>query len=200
MNTYTFKSDIFNILYSDICKMNKLVFIDENFNEPITEQIIKDIIRSNCKKIDFPNTFNQPIDNLPDDIIDLSLSVKFNQPINNLPINLKKLLLFGEFNQTIDNLPPNLETLVIVGNFNQEINNLPNNLKYISLPVNYNQNINMLPDSVEFIWLSYNYVTKIDNIPTNLKEIKIFASYPYLRNLKKIKKERKWQRNQKRVP
>ena len=146
MNTYTFKSDIFIILYSDICKMNKLVFIDENFNEPISEQIIKDIIRSNCKKIDFPNTFNQPIDNLPDDIIDLSLSVKFNQPINNLPINLKKLLIFGDFNQNIDNLPPIYVSrlggkLLIFGDFNQNIDNLPPNLETLVVSGKFNKEI-----------------------------------------------------------
>ena len=55
----------------------------------------------------------------------------------------------------------------------------------------YNQNINMLPDSVETISLSYNFEVKIENVPKNLKEIKLFVLYPYLRYLEKLRDAKK---------
>ena len=69
MDTYV--SSNFIIKYSETSKMNKLMFKDDNFNTPLTEEILNDIIGSKCKKIDFPNNFNNEINNLPDDIINL---------------------------------------------------------------------------------------------------------------------------------
>jgi len=67
------------------------------------------------------NTFNQPIDNLPDGLETLILSNLFNQRIDHLPRNLKNLILGNSFNQRIDRLPEGLENIKLGKSFNRKI-------------------------------------------------------------------------------
>lgn len=79
--------------------------------------------------------FNNSIDNLPSNLIYLSLRYNFNKLIDNLPVSLLYLHLYGKFNQHCDYLPNNLKYLDLeFTNFNYSVTNLPVSLIIIKLP------------------------------------------------------------------
>jgi hypothetical protein len=78
----------------------------------------------------------------------LRLNVNFNQPINNLPQNLTHLRL-NNFDRPIDNLPKNLTHLSLGYNFvNQRIDdlNFPQTLTHLTFECE--QPVNNLPKTV----------------------------------------------------
>ena len=58
------------------------------------------------------NKFNQPVDNLPNSIINLTFGWKFNQPVDNLPNSVINLTFGSDFNQTMKKLPQNLKKII----------------------------------------------------------------------------------------
>ena len=108
--------------------VNNIIFFDSDFNKILDNEIIQ-VIKL-CDTICFNNydnikiciktvnkynydyqkywkksKFNQPINNLPNSIIYLTLGHCFNQPINNLPNSIIYLTLGYYFNQPLNNLP-----------------------------------------------------------------------------------------------
>lgn len=194
--TNTFNEMLYNYIY--LIKKNNIIeiYLGDDFNKSIdclNNVDIKTIIFSKFSE------FNQPIDNLPYNLINLTMGWCFNQKINNsqntfsraknkfinkknkswlikscyLPNSLKSLNFFKDlsvFNQEIDILPSNLENLVLSSYFNLSVNNLPNNLKYLSLGSNFN-------------------LSKINNLPLKLKYLDIYRCkniYEYKQQLDEI--------------
>ena len=60
-----------------------------------------------------------------------SSDLEFNQPVNNLPNSIINLTFGCGFNQSVDNLPNSIINLTFGNYFNQTINKLPINLKII---------------------------------------------------------------------
>jgi hypothetical protein len=77
----------------------------------------------------------------------LTLGDSFNQEINNLPENILYLSFGNSFNQNIDNiwlkLSNNLTHLILGDSFNQNINKLPENITHLTLGYEFTQNINI---------------------------------------------------------
>jgi len=183
---------------------NKIIFSDD-FNSPLTEEILHEL--KNVKKIVFGISFNQLIDNLPNNIRTIELGEYFNKPIDNLPIGLKKLIIGGCFHQQLDFLPQSLEHLEFSSDaiYYHPLDNLPRNLKILQLHGYYQLNIDNLPDSIEEITIGIIYYPinrisrfydgmeiddsvlfnmKIDKFPKKLKTFTIFEKYLYIDELK----------------
>lgn len=178
------------------------IYFNEYFNKPLTYELLK--IIKQFKKINFGIHFNQSIDNIPDNIEEISFgrdtywyyaSSYFNQSIDNLPCSLHTLILGSNFNQPIDNLPCSLKKLVLGSQFNQSIDNLPSSLEYLELGYYFNQPLYNLPQSVKTLSISkiIPIMANIDTliIPRRLFD-KEYDEIPYIlrRNYKKLKQSK----------
>jgi hypothetical protein len=137
----------------------------------------------------FPNTlieidlteceYNNPLNNLPEQLEILRLGTKFNQSIKNLPSRLKQLYIKSHFfNQSIDMLPIGLEYLEMKiylqeYEYNFEYNNLPNLktliVQFPSLP-SREFDANNLPDSIEYLELDCKHFPNVVKLPINIKK------------------------------
>ena len=118
------------------------------------------------------STFNQKVDNLPNNLTHLTFGSTFNQIVDNLPKNLTHLTFGHYFNQSVDNLPSSLTYLTLGMYFNQKIDNLPNNLTHLTIGHCFSQSIDKLPKSIRK--LGFYSCSKIrNNIPENIEKIKI---------------------------
>lgn len=185
-------------IYEDKCA------IFEHFNDKLNDETLEEL--KDYKKVIFDCRFNQPIDNLPNNIEYIefnnlsekyeSKATDFNQSVDNLPSNLKTLVLrVNKFDYTLDLLPESLEILyfecveticVDGGVYDPEtgmkriyFDNLPINLKKIIIDIgNFNSPLDNLPDSLENLTLiSTLNLSKLDNLPKKLKELTINGSY-----------------------
>lgn len=89
------------------------------------------------------NNFNNTLDYLPHSITHLTIgrdclkyfgaSCKFNQPINNLPNSLIELIFSDEsiFQKSLDNLPNSLKKIRLSGYYTGSINNLSDSIETI---------------------------------------------------------------------
>ncbi len=127
------------------------------------------------------DSFNQPIDNLPNTLTLLKLGYSFNQSIDNLPNTIKELTLGKNFNQPIDDLPNSLTHLTIGEYYNSPIDNLPNSLTHLTLGNKFNQPINNLPNSLthliigkgvlKYFSASCIFNQELNNLPNSLIEL-----------------------------
>jgi hypothetical protein len=62
-------------------------------------------LHQDIQMIKFGHEINQQVNNLPSNLIHLTLGAKFNQPVNNLPAGLKYLYFGGSFSYPVDMLP-----------------------------------------------------------------------------------------------
>jgi hypothetical protein len=153
----------------------KKIYCSNNYFDTIIIDIpnsIKEFMFENnpIKKIFFPYSFNNQIDNLPNtlEIIIFPHNSIFNKPINDLPTSLKILCLGNYFDQVITNLPNNIEHLILPNNYNYQIIKLPSNLKTLifnsEVDNSYNEfhyvqpnfELNYLPINLEFLSLPIN--------------------------------------------
>ena len=115
--------------------------------------------------------FNKELDCLPNSLECLEIySHCFNQPLNNLPMNLKNLSILlnrkGRYTQTLDNLPIHLKILKIDGYCAVDnLDNLPNELEYlyISYGATFNISLNNLPNSLVTIEFGSNELLKLND-------------------------------------
>lgn len=157
---YTFNSRIDNIIDTngdDLCIVYKYNENNSNennsnihgyryvYNKPICTIYLE--LLSKCNYLEFCPSFNNPIDNLPDNIefIIFPINSDFNQPINNLPSKLKHLELYDNFNQPLDNLPHGVKTLIINSYYNHPLDNLPESLENLEIRGEFNYSLNNLP-------------------------------------------------------
>ena len=81
--------------------------------------------------------FNQPVDNLPNSIVNLTFGEHFNQPVDNLPNSIVNLTFGEHFNQSVDNLPNSIVNLTFGKNFDKKIDNIPIGLQKIKCCKDY---------------------------------------------------------------
>lgn len=123
------------------------------------------------KKLHMPLFYNWKLDNLPDELEELSVYVfidnnNFTNYFDFLPESLKELKISSltrEWSGCIDNLPNGLEKIFLGTNVDCELNNLPRNLKVLHL--------------------GKKYMRMIYNLPDGLEELKIINNYKYLREI-----------------
>ena len=121
-----------------------------NENRPFTEDELEDL--KNYEVLYLGYKFNQPLDNLPDNIKHIIFITDeysncwsyFNHPLENLPSKLESLELMScEFKQSLDYLPSSLKylKLYLANPFYQEklLYNLPASLEYLCLYSNNNK-------------------------------------------------------------
>jgi hypothetical protein len=153
------------------------------FNQPL------DNLPSSIINLTLGYHFNQHLDNLPSSIINLTLGDRFNQLIDNLPSSLINLTLGYWFNQNLDNLPSSIINLTLGHYFNQELNNLPNSIINLTLGENFNQCLDNLPHSIKDLTLGTNFNQEIENLPSSLNKITFLNAYgEYIKFNHKIKK------------
>jgi len=141
--------------------------------------------------------FNQKLENLPNDLQNLTLGHNFNQKLENLPNNLQNLILGNYFNQKLENLPNVLQNLTLGHNFNQKLENLPNNLQNLTLGYSFNQSLNLCVALHKLQNLSLNarynleipplFNTTIIVVSGNLVPINFFYNLGILNNLLEIR-------------
>jgi hypothetical protein len=178
---------------------DKIVF-KNNFNQIIDENIKKDLC--SFTDIKFGHDFNQPINNLDQNIINLEFTSysDFNQPIDNLPDSIETITFGKNFNHPVDNLPEKLKFVRFGFTFDKSLNNLP--LGLITLIIyskQYSYNFDSLPDTIEklhiynkcdfnkyicrwpanlkYLHLNSNFNQPIDNISNNLIELYLHDSF-----------------------
>jgi hypothetical protein len=172
-------------------------FTEEELNELKTYEILY-----------FGDSFNQPIDNLPNNIKHITFVTdadsdswsSFNYPIDNLPPCLESLELMScEFKQSIDYLPISLKYLKlnIAKPFYQDnlFNNLPINLEHLCIYSNTNKysgfynfneeylfNLNNLPKNLKMLEIMPNTYKPIEHLPEGLETLiiynKSYLNYP----------------------
>ena len=111
-------------------------------------------------KLVFGQSFNRPIDGLPETLESLTFGEDFNQPVDNLPPNLKYLTFGEDFDKSVDYLPDGLVVLKFGTYFNQSIDNLPNSIQKLSLGAKFKRKINKLPQSLEKLYIKGKLVDK----------------------------------------
>lgn len=121
--------------------------------------------------------FNQPLDNLPENLQVLHFAMEFGRPhITN-----------SEFSQNLDKLPASLKSLDLRGarRYNKPLMNLPMNLKYLALSDYYQATLGALPASLAVL-IGYNYIKPIrPPLPQGLTHlaIKFTNSFDDFQNL-----------------
>jgi len=151
--------------------------------------IHKILPQSKLKWVKFGKSFNNSIDDLPDDIeyIYFDDATSFNQKINKFPKNLKKLTICG-FNPIINQLPYTLKYLELydVNHYYDEIINFPPNLISLTTFIKENyENYNYLPITLKSLHIDsfyfdntndYDSYISLMNLPPNLKYLYIAGS------------------------
>ena len=95
------------------------------------------------KQIEFKNSFNKSVDNLPNSVT----YIKFGH----------------DFNQFVDHLPKNLLIIKFGHNFNHPVEKLPNMVTHIEFGACFKQPLKTLPKSVKTIYFNHD---KSENICT----------------------------------
>ena len=159
----------------------KTISFSDNFNATIN---LSDL--NNLEDITFGSNFNQIVskDNLPTNLKKLKLGLNFLRKIDDLPNNIEEITLDNRFNSTLI-LPANLISLTVGDSFNQEIelNNmlesitfgyhfnkhliLSKSLKKLSLPGKFNQDLE-LNDCLEELSLGQMFNKNL-KLPNSMK-------------------------------
>lgn len=120
----------------------------------------------NLEEIEFENSFNSPIDNLPFNIKNIYFhnNSTFNQQINNLPWSLEKLSLGKSFTHSLDYLPDNLKILKINGHNNYNFANLPIGIEVIIINYCTNNSFSNLPLNLKKLIINTNFISSFFSI------------------------------------
>ena len=147
------------------------------FNEPITEKYVE--IMKKVKRIHFGQSFNQLVDNLPNNIIEIHFGYSFDKYIDNLPDGLEELYLGYLFNRPMNNLPKSLRKLVLSYYFNKPLDNLPCNLKELIVNDVSNYPLDMLPHGLEVLRFKGGsiYRHSLDYLPCTIRILDIPINY-----------------------
>lgn len=148
---YRIPKCITTIVFSEFSFFNKALLCNE---EPwLPPKLIKLV---------FGQSFNRPINGLPQTLEYLKFGEEFNQPVDNLPSNLKYLTFGEEFDKTVDFLPNSLIVLKFGTYFDQPIDNLPDSIQELSLGAKFKQKINKLPQSLEKLFIKGKQIDKTE--------------------------------------
>lgn len=188
--------------------MEYKIYIYDDYKS-LNNEIINLLKNENYQHIIFNNIyFNNPIDNLPNNIkiIEFNKKSEFNHQLNNLPIELEHLWLGINYQYNLDNLPINLKSLKLIG-YNGSYDNLPygllelqilepykllsnniNNLKFdMNIHLKGINNLNLITPKLEILRLS-NY-TSLDyfiNLPLSLKKLYLAGNCNFMKDIKTL--------------
>ena len=156
-----------------------------NFNDKLTKEHIE--IIKKCETVVFKCKFNQSLDNLPNNVKQVSIQNNdYNKDLNNLPISLTFLIIeCNHFSGDISFLPENLKVLFFKTKItNKQIENLPK-LRYLC--TYFSEDIKNLPDSIEYLKIlnsKGNHFDvgevkkfKIINLPKSLHTLVFYMDY-----------------------
>uniref|UniRef100_A0A6C0HKV1 Uncharacterized protein n=1 Tax=viral metagenome TaxID=1070528 RepID=A0A6C0HKV1_9ZZZZ len=176
------------------------ITLPSDYNEPLDwipegvesinfQSFTQEIIKFNCpinklsstiKSIKLYGNYDQPLDNLPPNLLSLTIStLKYSYSLDNLPFPLKELFIYTckEYCGYLDSLPPNLEILDIKTNYNKPLDNLPKLLKklYICSSI-FNQPLNNLPGVENIDIINTRQTLRKKNLLENRKNEKVIYS------------------------
>lgn len=175
---------------SAFIKEDNIVILDPDFDDPITEKEIEELLSIKEKFgliiQDNDNVgYKHPIDilaNVPN--ISILKLINYKQKISKFPPNLIELETGDCFNQDIgEELPETLEKLTLGFLFNSKIHKYPPHLKLIAFGAKFNQPIDDLPPYLEKLYLCGDFCQRIDNLPDSLKFISMVSQYSCKFNL-----------------
>lgn len=106
-----------------MCEHHRTNFYFNDFVNDLSE---------NITDITFGYSFNKNVDNLPKSLINIKFGYYFNQSVDNLPETLKSIIFGTSFNKSVDNLPKYLINIKFGYYFNRSVKKLPMYLKYIT--------------------------------------------------------------------
>lgn len=139
----------------EFIKINKPLWINDNFSyedlkevpsdkinqipEHLMHLVIEIIINNDSplpegiKNIKVEESYNKPLQKLPESLLKLDLGVKFNHSINVLPKNLQELILSDCYKKPLPELPKNLLKLDLKNNYTHFISKFPKKLEELNL-------------------------------------------------------------------
>lgn len=165
---------VFNKFIKEVNLPKKLTRLICDYFSEFNENI--DFELNNLTYLKLNNSFNQPLNNLPDKLRYLNLASKFDNYFNSVE-NIEELYLDEEFNTDINYFLINCKKLKILNineKFDQKINYLPNTLEKLILDCKYNKSIPIIPNSLLLLKLQYYNLSLTNNIfdiNNNLTEI-----------------------------
>ena len=129
-----------------------------------------------CEEIYYAN-----LEDLPDDMVSLSLSSRHDRKIDRFPEGLLYLHIGYSYNHLLDNLPINLTHLSL--NIKIEIydilNYLPSTLEYFSL-INCKScyvNLDFMPVGLKYLGIPKYYGGSLNNLPPFLEVLDLYGGY-----------------------
>lgn len=141
--------------------------------ESLMGKLFGDSFPPNLTYIQFPDNFNQSLDNiLPSSLKVLKFGKKFNQSVDFLPNSLVKIKFGENFSRSIGNLPVGIKKLVFHDfQFNkpQNNNNLPPNLQNLQLYIPFNLIFSLVSNSFLIGWC-----------PPSLTQLALHVSFPHV--------------------
>lgn len=196
-----------NCCYESNINGTKWLVFKGCYVDEFTDDIIE--ILKGYTHVRLPKKYNNPIDNLPDNITDLEINYNFKRDINRYPEELKRIYYGTSFNSSIDNLPDTVTTIIFnyhYSVFNIEIKKLPLLLEEIYLSYRYNKsldsmknlqylkkvtlcnfrykNLNFLPDTVNFLRITdYNFNHYIE-FPDNIEYLDLIECSKFNKPIK----------------
>ncbi len=173
-------------------------YIESNFIDTLTinfnlqDQNFFQTIPSRIKTVRLINTFNSPIDLLPDTITQLEVLCNFNQMINKLPNSLTHLILNCPLSYQIEHFPEGLVYLELPKS-KINVDNLPEHLihlkvgstdslehlpeKITHLTIGDNCSVDNLPESVKYLTLENDFNLPVNNLPRNLIKLNLTGRF-----------------------
>jgi hypothetical protein len=93
--------------------------------------------------------FNQCINNLPPNLLSLSLSSLFNKPVKRLPSKLTHIVFGDYFNQPVDELPSSITHITFGKKFKQPIQSLPASVTHVTFGGVYHESYKQYLNNVQ---------------------------------------------------
>ena len=79
--------------------------------------------------LQFADDFNEPVENLPASLTQITFGWDFNQPVEQLPASVMHLTFGRKFNQSVEQLPSSIAELSFHRGYQQPVDCLPANVK-----------------------------------------------------------------------
>ena len=169
---------------------NGLKLFGSNFNQPLGNSLNN---LTSLTHLSLGYRFNQPLGNSLDNLTSLThltLGHNFNQK-DDLPFNIISISLDCNNSYYIDYLPNSIEEIELGFNFDLKLVNLPSSIKKITFNKNskYNKELNCLSNGSEILQLPRYYNYQILNIPIGLKKVICFEDYKFIKDFANLEVE-----------
>lgn len=118
----------FNKVVDNLPQNIKYLIFGHDFNQKVEN------LPNKLLYLKFSIDFNQNLDLLPNTLKYLIIGRNFNKPLNDLPCNIIKLSIYSKkYNHTLMNLPSSIKTLIY---FNNNIDLIPHSIENIGININ----------------------------------------------------------------